>query len=160
VRLLAEVATRNIAGQTRCAILLDWSPAETRIEHNGSAYSRTAPIQSAQGGRPRYAAEPARNRPGVASRQSRMEKYACLKHRYGERGRRFTYSDGCWLVTLTRAPEQAAATRALEWLRNLLASRGIPTRQPNIPRVGFQATETPAFARLIPRATMRCSRAG
>ena len=55
------------------------------------------------------------------------EEYPYLKHRYGERGRRFTYSDGCWLVALTRAPEQAAVTKSLKWLRTLLASRGIPT---------------------------------
>jgi heme oxygenase len=55
------------------------------------------------------------------------EKYPYLKHRYGERGRRFTCSDSCWLVTLTRAPGQAAVTKALEWLRTVLASRGIPT---------------------------------
>ena len=32
------------------------------------------------------------------------ERYPYLEHRYGERGRRFTDSDSCWLVTLTRAP--------------------------------------------------------
>jgi hypothetical protein len=55
------------------------------------------------------------------------EKYPYLAHRYGERGRRFTDSDSCWLVTLTRAPRQVAVTKALEWLRTVLASRGIPT---------------------------------
>ena len=55
------------------------------------------------------------------------EKYPYLEHRYGERGRRFTDSDSCWLVTLTRAPRQVAVTKALEWLRTVLASRGIPT---------------------------------
>src|SRR5215813_5344472 len=55
------------------------------------------------------------------------EEYPYLKHRYGERGRRFTYSDGCWLVALARAPRQVAVTKSLEWLRTLLAGRGIPT---------------------------------
>jgi len=55
------------------------------------------------------------------------EKYPYLEYRYGERGRRFTDSDSCWLVTLTRAPRQVAVTKALEWLRTVLASRGIPT---------------------------------
>jgi hypothetical protein len=55
------------------------------------------------------------------------EKYRYLEQRYGERGRRFTDSDSCWLVTLTRAPRQVAVTKALEWLRTVLASRGIPT---------------------------------
>jgi len=55
------------------------------------------------------------------------EKYPYLEHRYGERGRRFTNSDSCWLFTLTRARREVAVTRALEWLRTVLASRGIPT---------------------------------
>ena len=55
------------------------------------------------------------------------EKYPYLEYRYGERGRRFTDSDSCWLVTLTRALRQVAVTKALEWLRTVLASRGIPT---------------------------------
>src|SRR5262249_4514625 len=40
---------------------------------------------------------------------------------------RFTNSDGCWLVALARAPRQVAVTKSLEWLRTLLAGRGIPT---------------------------------
>lgn len=55
------------------------------------------------------------------------ERYPYLALRYGERGRRFTDSDSCWLVTLARAPNKAAVTKALEWLRTVLASRGIPT---------------------------------
>jgi hypothetical protein len=55
------------------------------------------------------------------------EKYSYLEKRYGERGRRFTDSDSCWLVTLTHAPSEVKVTKALEWLRTVLASRGIPT---------------------------------
>lgn len=55
------------------------------------------------------------------------EKYSYLEHRYGERGRRFTDSDSCWMFTLARAPREIVVTRALEWLRTVLASRGIPT---------------------------------
>ena len=55
------------------------------------------------------------------------EKYSYLEHRYGERGRRFTDSDSCWLFTLARAPREIVVTKALEWLRTVLASRGIPT---------------------------------
>jgi hypothetical protein len=55
------------------------------------------------------------------------EKYPYLEHRYGERGRRFTDSDSCWLVTLVRAPRQVIVTKSLEWLRTVLASRGLPT---------------------------------
>ena len=55
------------------------------------------------------------------------EKYPYLEHRYGERGRRFTNSDSCWLFTLARAPREIVVTKDLEWLRTVLASRGIPT---------------------------------
>jgi len=65
----------------------------------------------------------------LALRAARVawEKYPYLNHRYGERGRRFTSSDSCWLVTLTHARGQVGVTKALEWLRTVLASRGIPT---------------------------------
>lgn len=53
-------------------------------------------------------------------------KYSYLDLRFGERGRRFTGSDSCWLVALTRMPQETA-TKNLHWLRAVLASRGIPT---------------------------------
>ncbi|MDI1262673.1 MAG: biliverdin-producing heme oxygenase [bacterium] len=52
--------------------------------------------------------------------------YPYLEKRFGDRGKRFTSSDSCWLVALTRMPTHTA-TRSLEWLRTVLASRGIPT---------------------------------
>jgi heme oxygenase len=55
------------------------------------------------------------------------ELFPYLEQRYGARGRRFTNSDSCWLVTLTRAPRQEVAAKALDWLRGVLAPRGIPT---------------------------------
>lgn len=54
------------------------------------------------------------------------EKYPYLEARFGERGRRFTSSDSCWLVALCRMPV-VSATKSLEWLRTVLSSRGIPT---------------------------------
>lgn len=45
--------------------------------------------------------------------------------RYGERGRRFTWSDSSWIVTLTRHSE-TVATHQLDWLSRVLASRGMP----------------------------------
>jgi heme oxygenase len=54
------------------------------------------------------------------------EQYPYLDQRYGERGKRFTSSDSCWLVALTRMP-LGTATEDLKWLRTVLASRGIPT---------------------------------
>jgi heme oxygenase len=52
--------------------------------------------------------------------------YPYLELRFGERGKRFTSSDSCWLVALTRMPV-ATATGSLEWLRSVLATRGLPT---------------------------------
>lgn len=49
-----------------------------------------------------------------------------LAQRFGARGTRFTTSDSCWLVSLTEHSE-AVVTRQLVWLRNVLATRGIPT---------------------------------
>ena len=54
------------------------------------------------------------------------QKYPYLACRFGDRGRRFTDSDSCWLVALARMPV-ATATRNLAWLRTVLSSRGIPT---------------------------------
>lgn len=54
------------------------------------------------------------------------ERYPYLELRFGERGRRFTSSDSCWLYTLAGAPVERA-TKSLDWLRSVLASRGIPT---------------------------------
>ncbi len=65
---------------------------------------------------------------GLALRAGRIawQKYPYLEFRFGERGKRFTSSDSCWLVALTRMPIETA-TKNLEWLRIVLASRGIPT---------------------------------
>jgi heme oxygenase len=54
------------------------------------------------------------------------EQYPYLERRFGERGKRFTSSDSCWLVVLTGMSIESA-TRNLEWLRAVLANRGIPT---------------------------------
>jgi heme oxygenase len=47
------------------------------------------------------------------------------EHRYGERGKRFSDSDTCWLVTLTRF-DQKSMQRQIEWIGRLLATRGMP----------------------------------
>lgn len=52
--------------------------------------------------------------------------YPYLEARFGERGKRFTRSDSCWLVALASMPA-TAATKSLHWLRTVLAPRGIPT---------------------------------
>ncbi len=52
-------------------------------------------------------------------------RFPYLEMRFGERGRRFTSSDSCWLVTL-RGLDEESRHRLLSWLRELLANRGLP----------------------------------
>ncbi|MEO6323881.1 MAG: biliverdin-producing heme oxygenase [Thermoanaerobaculia bacterium] len=54
------------------------------------------------------------------------EKFPYLEARFGDRGRRFTSSDSCWLVGLHDFPADVV-TKNLVWLRTVLASRGLPT---------------------------------
>ncbi|MBA2627543.1 MAG: biliverdin-producing heme oxygenase [Gemmatimonadales bacterium] len=61
-------------------------------------------------------------RAGVRAR----ERFPYLERRFGERGRRFTASDSCWLLTLIPL-EYATIARNIAWLRTVLASRGIPS---------------------------------
>lgn len=60
----------------------------------------------------------------AAARAWRSQPY--LQARFGSRGRRFTSSDSCWLVTLADAPA-LTATKSLVWLRTVLSTRGLPT---------------------------------
>lgn len=54
------------------------------------------------------------------------QRFPYLEMRFGRRGRRFTNSDSCWLVSLYDL-EEAIVVRSLVWLRGVLASRGLPT---------------------------------
>lgn len=58
--------------------------------------------------------------------QAAWERFPYLAERFGERGRRFTSSDSCWLVSLYDEPERPVVA-SLRWLRVVLASRGLPT---------------------------------
>lgn len=62
----------------------------------------------------------------VRSGTRARERFPYLEARFGERGRRFTTSDSCWLLTLFPR-ERELAERSLVWLRKVLSSRGIPT---------------------------------
>ena len=48
------------------------------------------------------------------------------EQRYGQRGKRFSDSDACWLATLT-ALDEDALQKQMDWLRKLLAVRGMPS---------------------------------
>ena len=58
--------------------------------------------------------------------QSAWLRFPYLDARYGERGRRFTRSDSCWLVALYDV-EELLVVKSLSWLRKVLSSRGLPT---------------------------------
>ncbi|MCP5158496.1 MAG: biliverdin-producing heme oxygenase [Gammaproteobacteria bacterium] len=51
--------------------------------------------------------------------------YPYLAWRFGERGRRYTHSDGAWLITLATR-DQTVVNAQVEWLGVVLASKGIP----------------------------------
>ncbi len=48
------------------------------------------------------------------------------EQRYGERGKRYSDSDACWLATLTTL-DQALLQQQIDWLCRVLATRGMPT---------------------------------
>lgn len=54
------------------------------------------------------------------------ERFPYLKHRYGERGLRFTRSDAAWLTTLA-ACAPSLIIGQVRWLNRVLAGRGMPS---------------------------------
>jgi hypothetical protein len=52
-------------------------------------------------------------------------RFPYYRWRYGDRGRRFTWSDSAWLAALP-ALRKANAWHQIEWLARLLSSRGMP----------------------------------
>ena len=52
--------------------------------------------------------------------------YPYYQARYGERGKRFSDSDTCWLVTLTNLDPESLRQQ-MNWLARLLAIRGMPS---------------------------------
>jgi heme oxygenase len=54
------------------------------------------------------------------------EKFPYIGFRYGDRGRRFTTSDSCWLVSLIPMPFETIR-KSIFWLRTVLATRGLPS---------------------------------
>ena len=47
------------------------------------------------------------------------------EQRYGDRGKRFSDSDTCWLVTLTRLDAESMQ-KQIEWIGRVLSTRGMP----------------------------------
>lgn len=52
--------------------------------------------------------------------------FSYYEQRYGKRGKRFSDSDACWLATLASLDE-SALQKQIDWLRKLLAVRGMPS---------------------------------
>jgi hypothetical protein len=65
-------------------------------------------------------------RAAVRAARTSFDEVAYYRHRYGERGARFSVSDSSWIVHLTHA-DATVATRQVTWLADLLATRGMPT---------------------------------
>lgn len=65
---------------------------------------------------------------GAATLAGRVswDEYPYFELRYGERGRRFTKSDGAWLATLCDLPLPQLYDQ-IEWLTRVLAARGMPS---------------------------------
>lgn len=61
----------------------------------------------------------------LASKRAWAE-FPYYENRYGQRGKRFSDSDTCWLVTLT-ALDQASLQGQVDWLCRVLATRGMPS---------------------------------
>jgi heme oxygenase len=53
------------------------------------------------------------------------KRFPYYEYRYGERGKRFTDSDGAWLVTLVDHPAETVDHQVV-WLAGVLAARGMP----------------------------------
>lgn len=54
-----------------------------------------------------------------------FKEFSILEKKFGERGRRFTMSDSCWLVTLLGMKFEIAVAQ-VKWLQGVLEPRGIP----------------------------------
>ncbi len=52
--------------------------------------------------------------------------FGYYEQRYGQRGKLFSDSDVCWLVTLTRL-DQNILHQQIDWLCRVLAARGMPS---------------------------------
>ena len=53
-----------------------------------------------------------------------LEEIPYVDRRYGERGRKYTHSDGAWLATLAAC--EKSAMKQVFWLGRVLAGRGMP----------------------------------
>ncbi len=60
-----------------------------------------------------------------AAGERTLQDFPYFVWRYGERGRRFTDSDGGWLLTLVKYPQERI-DHQVAWLGGVLATRGMP----------------------------------
>jgi heme oxygenase len=78
-----------------------------------------------EAGRHAIPANPAEVDAAVRAGQRCWDRFPYLALRYGDRGARFTASDGAWVASLV-GEAQAEADQQLDWLAGLLAARGLP----------------------------------
>ena len=87
--------------------------------------ARHVTILNPEGGRHPIPDEPVELEAACRAGERCWERYPYLALRYGDRGKRFTASDGAWVATLV-GEDQTEVDRQLNWLAALLAARGLP----------------------------------
>jgi heme oxygenase len=70
--------------------------------------------------------DPAEIAAALVASDNTWRKHPYLEKRFAGRGKRFSASDSCWLLTLTTRKE-AVIRKSILWLRAILSSRGIPS---------------------------------
>ncbi len=70
--------------------------------------------------------EPPKLQASLRAADACWRRFPYLAERYGDRGHRFTRSDSAWLATLTQ-PDMPDVMAQIRWLREMLATRGIPS---------------------------------
>ena len=93
-----------------------------------SAESKTFLVTSInpEAGRHAVPADPREIEACLKAHDRCWQRFPYFEFRYGERGRRFSRSDGAWQATLHQY-EPAQILRQVQWLGRVLASRGMPT---------------------------------
>lgn len=96
--------------------------------HPFSSESRTFLVTSInpEAGRHAVTADPREMEAAIRAGDRCWARYPYFEQRYGERGRRFTRSDGAWQATLVHY-EPAQISQQVKWLGRVLAGRGMPS---------------------------------
>lgn len=86
----------------------------------------SANMLNAEAGAHPVPSDPPKLGASLRAADSCWRRFPYLAERYGERGYRFSRSDSAWLATLTQ-PDMPDVMEQVRWLRDVLATRGIPS---------------------------------